>query len=78
MQPAYDFVAVDEVQTYVPYLAFGNILALMVFWYDGFIWSVQKRPGPMSILARLDRRLGRRSTHAIHHHRPAEGERARP
>ena len=24
-------------------IALGNVVALMHFWYDGFVWSVQKR-----------------------------------
>ena len=29
-------------EDYVPFVALGNVVSLMHFWYDGFIWSVRK------------------------------------
>jgi hypothetical protein len=29
-------------EDYVPFVALGNVVSLMHFWYDGFVWSVRK------------------------------------
>jgi hypothetical protein len=29
-------------QSFVPIIALGNVVSLMHFWYDGFVWSVRK------------------------------------
>ena len=29
-------------QTFLPIIALGNVVSLMHFWYDGFVWSVRK------------------------------------
>ena len=39
---AFAYFRTNPVETYVPFLALGNVVALMHFWYDGFIWSVRK------------------------------------
>jgi hypothetical protein len=38
----FGYFRTNPVQAYVPFLAFGNVVALMHFWYDGFIWSVRR------------------------------------
>jgi hypothetical protein len=29
-------------EDYVPFIALSNVVSLMHFWYDGFVWSVRK------------------------------------
>ena len=38
----YGFWRAHRPQDYVPFIALGNVVSLMHFWYDGFVWSVRK------------------------------------
>ena len=38
----YGFWRAHRPQDYVPFVALGNVVSLMHFWYDGFVWSVRK------------------------------------
>jgi hypothetical protein len=39
---AYGFWRARRPEDFVPYIALGNVVSLMHFWYDGFVWSVRK------------------------------------
>jgi hypothetical protein len=38
----YGYFRAHRPEDYLPFIAFGNVVSLMHFWYDGFVWSVQK------------------------------------
>ena len=38
----YGYFRAGNPEDYVPFIALGNVVSLMHFWYDGFVWSVRK------------------------------------
>jgi hypothetical protein len=38
----YGFWRMTRIEEIVPIIALGNVVSLMHFWYDGFVWSVRK------------------------------------
>jgi len=38
----YGYLRAGSPEDYVPFIALGNVVSLMHFWYDGFVWSVRK------------------------------------
>jgi hypothetical protein len=39
---AYGFWRAHRPETVIAFIALGNVVSLMHFWYDGFIWSVRR------------------------------------
>ena len=38
----YGYWRAGKPEDFVPFIALGNVVSLMHFWYDGFVWSVRK------------------------------------
>ena len=38
----YGYLRAGTPEDYVPFIALSNVVSLMHFWYDGFVWSVRK------------------------------------